>query len=63
MTLEEQEIFINTIKETIMPIASNMTEEQIKNIIVTVQDENPDLPEGFSNMLYEEIIILKYQTV
>ncbi len=61
MTLEEQEKFQNEIKQTIMPIVSSMTEEQIKTIVNTVQSENSNLPDGFGDMLYEQILILKYQ--
>lgn len=59
MTQEEIQEFKVTIAQTIMPIAQNMTEEQIKNLIKRVQDENPDLPEGFGNMLFEQILIMK----
>ena len=33
MTAEEQEIFKEKIAETILPMAINMTEDQIRNII------------------------------
>ena len=61
MTTEEIEQFKEEIKKSIMPYAANMTEEQIKALLDRVQEENKDsLPEGFSNMLYEQIIMLKY---
>lgn len=60
MTHEEIEEFKVTIAKTIMPIAQNMTEEQIKNIITAVEKENPELPEGFGNMLFEQILVMKY---
>ncbi len=60
MTLEEEQEFKNKIAETIIPIVSSMTEEQIKSIITTVQNENPSLPEGFGTMLYEQILLIKY---
>ncbi len=63
MTSEEQAEFKEKIKETIMPIASSMTEEQIQTLVFTVESENPNLPEGFANMLYEQIILFKYKAL
>ncbi|PLY05353.1 MAG: hypothetical protein C0625_15100 [Arcobacter sp.] len=60
MTQEEIQEFKETIATTIMPIVQYMTEEQIKNTIKNVEKNNPELPEGFSNMLYEQILIMKY---
>ncbi|AXH09819.1 hypothetical protein CP960_07580 [Malaciobacter halophilus] len=60
MTKEEEQEFIDKIKETIMPYAQNMTEEQIQTLIETVQNQNPNLPMGFGNMLLEQIKFLKY---
>ncbi len=60
MTLEEQQQFREKIKETIIPLAINMTEEQIKNIISTVEKSNTDLPVGFGAMLFEQILVHKY---
>jgi hypothetical protein len=40
MTKEEEQEFIEKIKETIMPYAQNMTEEQIKSLVQTVQNQN-----------------------
>jgi len=60
MTKEEIEIFKNKITETIMPSAANMNQEQIKNLIQKIEKENPQLPTGFSNMVFEQILILKY---
>ena len=37
-----------------------MTEEQIKNIIINVEKSNADLPVGFGAMLFEQIIVHKY---
>ncbi len=59
MTKEEELQFLDIIKETIMPYAQNMSEEQIKNLIETVQKQNPNLPFGFGNMLLEQIRLLK----
>jgi len=60
MTQEEEQEFKHTIARTIIPIVQNMTEEQIRNIIDIVEKEHEDLPEGFGNMLYEQILIMKY---
>lgn len=60
MTQEEIKEFKDTIAKTIIPIVQNMTEEQIREIINLVETEHKDLPEGFGNMLYEQIIIMKY---
>lgn len=60
MTLEEMKEFKETIATNIMPIAFNMTEEQIKNLIKNVEKDNPELPEGFGAMLFEQIMIMKY---
>jgi len=59
MTQEEVLEFKVSIAKTIMPIVQNMREEQIKNIIKTVEKDNPELPQGFGNMLYEQILIMK----
>ncbi len=60
MTIEEEQQFREKIKETIIPLAVNMTEEQIKNIIINVEKSNADLPVGFGAMLFEQIIVHKY---
>ncbi|MCT7446706.1 hypothetical protein [Aliarcobacter skirrowii] len=60
MTIEEQQIFIDKIKETILPIAIYLDDDSIKKIIKDVEDTNENLPKGFANMLYEQIIIMKY---
>ncbi len=60
MTKKELEEFKDTISKTIVPIAKGMTEEQIRNIISIVEKEYKDLPKGFGNMLYEQIMIMKY---
>lgn len=60
MTQEEVLEFKETIATTIMPTVQYMTEEQIKHIILDVEKNNPNLPKGFSNMLYEQILIMKY---
>jgi len=60
MTLEEQEIFKQKIAETILPVAVNMTEEQIRTIILNVLKENEDMNPAFGDMLFEQIMIHKY---
>lgn len=60
MTIEEEQEFRNKIKETILPIALNMTEDQIRNIISSVEKSNENLPKGFGAMLFEQIIVHKY---
>lgn len=60
MTIEEEQIFIDKIKETLLPIVIYMKEEEIKKIILSVEDQNENLPEGFGDMLFEQLIILKY---
>ena len=60
MTKEEELEFRDKIAQTIMPIAINMTEDQIRNIIIAVENENPNLPEGFAQMLFEMIMVNKY---
>ncbi|MGB5792245.1 hypothetical protein [Poseidonibacter sp.] len=59
MTTEEEIEFKKKISETIIPIAINMTEDKIRDILEIVQKDNPQLPEGFANMLLEQIIIKK----
>ena len=59
MTKEEEKEFKQKIVETIMPIANNMTENQIRTIIQNVEKTNEDLPAGFAAMLFEQIFINK----
>ena len=60
MTIEEEKEFRQKIIDTILPLAINMTEDQIKNIIKVVEKENTSLPIGFGAMLFEQILINKY---
>ena len=60
MTIEEEQIFIDKIKETLLPIVIYMKEEEIKKIILSVEEQNENLPEGFGDLLFEQLIILKY---
>ncbi len=55
MTTEEIAQFQNTIKDTIMPLAMNMTTTQIESIIMSVGE----IDEKFKNMLLEQVFILK----
>ena len=59
MTKEEEVQFIQTIRDTIMPHAQNMTESQIKSLIDSVQQQNPNLPFGFGEMLFKEVMKIK----
>ena len=63
MTIEEQQQFRDQITNTILPLAVNMTMDQVKNIIDNVQAQNPNLPEGFGNMLLEQILVAKSKLV
>ena len=60
MTLEEEKELRQKITDIILPIAMNMTEEQIRNIILTVEKENKDIQSGFGAMLFEQIMVQKY---
>ena len=59
MTKEEEKESRQKIVETIMPVARNMTENQIRTIIQNVERDNEDLPRGFGAMLFEQIIVNK----
>lgn len=60
MTVEEIDQFKMEIYKTIIPHVMNMQEEKIVEIIKMVEEQNPDLPKGFGNMLYEQILVIKY---
>ena len=60
MTKKEEEQFRNKVAETIFPIALNMTEDQIKQIIISVEKDNTNLPNGFAQMLFQQIMVYKY---
>ena len=62
MTIEEEQIFIDKIKETLLPIVIYMKEEEIKKIILSVEEQNENLPEGFGDMLFEQLIKLNIVT-
>lgn len=60
MTLEEEKELRQKITDTILPLAINMTEDQIRSIIQAVEKDNKDLQEGFGAMLFEQIMVQKY---
>ena len=59
MTLEEEKELKQKITDTILPLAMNMTEDQIKNIILSVEKANNNLQKGFGAMLFEQIMVQK----
>ena len=63
MTKEEEQEFRDKVMETIIPLVTNMTEDQIKQIMVSVEKDNPELPIGFSYMLFQQIMVYKYNKV
>ena len=56
MTNEEIKQFQDTINETIMPMAANMTAQQIEDTIKSVSD----IDDKFKNMLLEQVLIIKH---
>jgi hypothetical protein len=59
MTLEEEKELRQKITDTILPLAMNMTEEQIKSVIVSVEKGNSEIQKGFGAMLFEQIMVQK----
>ena len=59
MTLEEEKELRQKIADTILPLAMNMTEDQIRNTIIAVEKDTKDLQEGFGAMLFEQIMVQK----
>jgi len=55
MTTEEITQFQDTIKDTILPHALNMTTSQIQGIIMSVNE----IDDKFKNMLLEQVLIIK----
>ena len=39
-----------------------MTDDQIRSIIANVEKNNPDLPNGFASMLFEQVIVYKHNS-
>lgn len=60
MTNEEIKEFKRNIKETIIPHIINLTDDKIKEIIDDVEKNNEECPKGFGSMLYQQILIAKY---
>ena len=60
MTLEEEKELRQKITDTILPLAMNMTEDQIRSIILSVEKDNKDIQNGFGAMLFEQIMVQKY---
>ena len=60
MTLEEEKELRQKITDTILTLAANMTEDQIRNIIQAVEKDNKEIQEGFGAMLFEQIMVQKY---
>ncbi|WP_419769639.1 MAG: hypothetical protein ACNI3C_09895 [Candidatus Marinarcus sp.] len=59
MTVEEIEEFKKTIEQTIVPHALYMNQKQIHSIIEKV----PEIDQKFKNMLYEQILVLKQESL
>jgi hypothetical protein len=60
MTKEEEQEFRDQVAQTIFPLVNNMTVEQIRQIIISVEKSNPELPLGFADMLFQQIMVYKY---
>jgi hypothetical protein len=60
MTLEEEKELRQKITDSILPLAMNMTEDQIRSIILAVEKDNNDIQPGFGAMLFEQILVQKY---
>lgn len=59
MTIEEEKELRQKIADTILPLAMNMTEDQIRSTIIAVEKDTKDLQEGFGAMLFEQIMVQK----
>jgi len=60
MTLEEEKELRQKITDSILPLAMNMTEDQIRTIIFSVEKDNTDIQPGFGAMLFEQVMVQKY---
>ncbi|MDD2887839.1 MAG: hypothetical protein PHY66_08540 [Aliarcobacter sp.] len=60
MTFEEEKELRQKITDTILPLAINMTEDQIRSIIMSVEKDNNEIQPGFGAMLFEQIMVQKY---
>lgn len=61
MTKEEIIKFKDEILKTITPHTKYMNNKKIKEIIELVQKQNQDLPKGFADMLFEQILMNKHK--
>ena len=59
MTIEEEKELRQKNADTILPLAMNMTEDQIRSTIIAVEKDTKDLQEGFGAMLFEQIMVQK----
>ena len=59
MTFEEEKELRQKITDTILPLAANMTEDQIRSIIMAVEKDNSEIQSGFGAMLFEQIMVQK----
>ncbi|QKF67274.1 hypothetical protein AVENP_1728 [Arcobacter venerupis] len=59
MTIEEEKELRQKITDIILPLAMNMTEDQIRNIIMSVEKDNDNIQKGFGAMLFEQIMVQK----
>jgi hypothetical protein len=59
MTIEEEKELRQKITDIILPLAMNMTEDQIRNIIISVEKDNENIQKGFGAMLFEQIMVQK----
>lgn len=59
MNKEEIEQFKQTIEETILPHVLNISNEKVAELVYMIQNQNPDLPEGFGSMLLEQLLVMK----
>ena len=59
MTHEEEKELRQKITDTILPLAMNMTEEQIRSVIISVEKGNDEIQKGFGAMLFEQIMVQK----
>jgi hypothetical protein len=60
MTFEEEKELRQKITDSILPLATNMTEDQIRSIILAVEKDNSEIQQGFGAMLFEQIMVQKY---
>jgi len=50
---QKKEVFVEDFQE-------NMTEDQIRSIIMSVEKDNNEIQPGFGAMLFEQIMVQKY---